>query len=426
MQALHCVSSEIGIIKNLYAIPIRHNDPKYDGYAMNTGSMAYLYGKPVDYTLKAGGCGIDKESAALGLIGESLERYASGFINENEKIIASYKNLNQEAIHPNEISLFHPKQFEQKDFYCHPFKEDTETSWFPTIDLCSGKEILYPGQLIYMPYQEDTIPIAHGNSTGMATHTHYYKAILSGLFEVLERDAFATMWYQNILPPKIKISTDIQKYIDAYFPCRYEIHLFDITFDWVVPVVCGLCYGKNEFGNFVICASASRYTFAETIKKTIQELGQGIPYARSLVKEFEHWHIKDDFSNVDNFNNHAALYIKKPDLAEKVLNKFKQYEATKDIDWNEKSSCTEQEMIQNIVTHCDKNNFQVLVKDLTTVDLEQMGIKAVKVMIPQAVVLGGDFGYYPLGNKRLYEMPKKMGYKVYDFEHLNPYPHLFP
>jgi len=73
--------------------------------------------------------------------------------------------------------------------------------------------------------------VTANTSTGLAAHTNYYKAILTALYEVIERDGFAITWMQEIVPQKITIDKDIRSYINDKFPLPYEWHFFDITYD---------------------------------------------------------------------------------------------------------------------------------------------------------------------------------------------------
>ncbi|MBY0244059.1 MAG: YcaO-like family protein [Sphingobacteriaceae bacterium] len=425
-KSLDCISSELGIIKSLYGLARNSNDPYYYNYAMSSANINYLLGKNTEYSLATGGCGLTQSDAYLGLVGETLERYSSAFFNPKEKILSSYQQLNKEAIAPDKTALFHTNQYKNKDFHFHPYTNDIEISWFPMYNLCTGVETYYPGQFIFMPYQEDENNVTNGNSTGLATHSHVYKAILGAIYEVIERDCFALTWYQKIKAPKIKITKAITEYIEGIFPTKCEFHLFDISYDWPVKTIFGLCLGETEFGKFVICASASRHTHTEAIKKVLQELGQGIPYTKFLIKENASWEPKIDYSDVNNFSKHAALYLKKPLLAEESLTYLIEAEPTLEIKWEEQETLTELEKITNIIKHCKSKGYSVLFKDLTTVDLEQLGFKSIRICIPEAIPLSGSFGAYFFGAKRLYEVPKNLGYPCFDYENLNPLPHLFP
>lgn len=68
----------------------------------------------------------------------------------------------------------------------------------------------------------------------------------------------------------------------------------------------------------------------------------------------------------------------------------------------------------------------MLLKDLTTPDINQCGFYCIRIVVPQLLLMSGAYPFYHLGSKRLYEVPKEMGLKPKTFENLNKYPHPFP
>ena len=71
---------------------------------------------------------------------------------------------------------------------------------------------------------------------------------------------------------------------------------------------------------------------------------------------------------------------------------------------------------------------QLIVKDLTTSDVNQLGFSVVKVIIPELQQIEADYNFRYLNCKRTREVPKKLGYgdlaensKMY-----NRAPHPFP
>ena len=62
--------------------------------------------------------------------------------------------------------------------------------------------------------------------------------------------------------------------------------------------------------------------------------------------------------------------------------------------------------------------------DITPEFFRQFGIHSVRAIIPGAVGVYATKDFRPLGSKRLYEVPKKLGYKTP--RRFNPYPHPLP
>lgn len=422
-KGIHIVSKEIGILNQMMKLPRMNNDPLMINYGIEAANTQFLSGE--QYGGKSAGCGFTWGDAILGTIGESLERYAAAFYDISECTISSFNNLNKKSIHPKEFALFHDEQFKDERFKMNKFDENIELAWFPSMDLTNGKQTLIPGQFIYLPFTHDKGFITANTSTGLASHTNYYKAILNGLYEAIERDSFAITWLQNIVPDKIIISKEIENYINEHFPCKYDWHFFNITYDINVPTVLGFCFGESEYGKFIAVGSSARATYGEAIQKTIQEIGQGIPFFRYLLNDDNKSVPSNDFTKIQDFDQHAIFYTKRPDLAH-IFNKWRNAIESKSIDLNEPTSRCDKKQIKFITQIMKDKEYNVCVKDITTHDVNQLGFYSLKVFIPQLIQLSGAYPFYFLGGERLYSVPLKMNYPSNDFHGLNKFPHPFP
>ncbi len=83
-------------------------------------------------------------------------------------------------------------------------------------------------------------------------------------------------------------------------------------------------------------------------------------------------------------------------------------------------------MIKKITSVLKGKDYNVLVKDLTTPDVNEAGLYCLRVIVPQLLQLGGAYPFYFLGGNRMYSVPKQLGYESNDFERLNIFPHPFP
>lgn len=423
-NGIKAISNEIGLLHHIAKLPRMNFDPLMVDYGIWASNTEYLIGEK--YGIQSSGCGYKWEDALLGTIGETVERYAACFYDLNDSIFASYKHLEKQAIHPSEFALFHKVQYNKEGFILNEFTEDIELTWFPTIDLTNGKETFLPGQFIYMPFRErNNKYITSTTSTGLAAHTDYYKAILTGIFEAIERDSFVITWMQNIVSEKIVITNEIKEYIDEHFPAKYEWHFFDITYDINVPTILGFCFGGSDFGKFIASASATRATYGEALIKVIQEIGQAIPYFRYILDETKEWIPSDDFNLINNFEKHSILYTKRQDLCH-IFDKWIQAKESKEIDLFEKPDKTDKDEVRKIVEILKDKNYNVLFKDITTYDIRQLGFYSIKVFVPQLIQLSGSYPVYFSGGKRLFSVPEKLGFKSNDYQNLNKYPHPFP
>lgn len=422
-NTLKAVSSEIGLLHHIVRLPRMSADPHQISYGIWPADTTYLSAEK--FAGRSSGCGSNWQQAILTTIGETVERYAPAFYNMEESIFASYRNLGKHAIHPAAFALFHEEQYKQQQFHMQRFTEDLELHWFPAIDLTNGQTTYVPGQFIYMPFSKDPCYVLPNTSTGLAAHSNYYKAVLNALFEVIERDSFTITWMNEIVPAKIRITAEVEAYIRDRFPSEYDWHFFDIRYDIDVPAVFGICFGESEFGKFVAVGASCRATYGEALQKTIQEIGQAIPYFRYLLAEKRDWMPPEDLSIIRGFEEHSILYIKRPDLCS-IFEQWTQAEESLTVDLNETPPATDTTTIRRILQDLKDKGYNVLLKDITTPDIRQLGYYSIKVIVPQLIQLGGLYPHYLLGGERLYTVPAAAGYPHKGYHELNHTPHPFP
>lgn len=422
-RSLKLISNKIGLFQNVGKASLFNSDPKIIGYTSFNCNTVRLGAE--NYAGKSGGCGFEWENSFLASIGEGVERYCTVFYDLKKLKRGTFKGFKKgEATMPHKFALFHPNQYKKKGFPFAPFEEDTGLYWERVYDLIGNKYIYCPAIFVYMPFTSDERYISEQISTGFAAHSDYYKALLSGLYEVIERDSFMIAWTNLLDLPKIKIEGSLKKFVDTILPNHFELHLFDMTTDIKVPSVFGILKGKHDFGEFIAFSAATRFTYSEAVKKTILELCQSVPYFRYLLPENKNKNF-NDYGDLKSFEDHSVFYTKKKDhrnIFDKWLNKTPDLR----IDFSEKNSLTAKGTIASIKKEFVKKNYQILVKDVTTFDVNKAGFKVVRVICPELIHINGSYNSYYFGGKRLYDVPEKMGYNKKTYDELNFMPHPFP
>lgn len=419
------ISNEIGLLRHISKLPILNGDPRIIGYGIWPSDTLALGG--TEYSGRSSGCGYEWQNAIMATLGETVERYCPAFYDRTAFTRCAYKDLEHKAIHPSEYALYHENQYElyaQNNIPVKPFTEDIEIHWTPTLDLTTGEEVYAPCAAIYLPWQEDGHFIVLNTSTGLAGHTDIYKAILTALYETIERDSFVTTWAHQLPVPKIKITREVQDFIDATFPKHFEFHFVDITFDMELPTIFGFCMGETDYGQFIAVGASTRSTYGEALRKTIMEIGQAIPYLRHTLGENRDWEPKN-YNEVKSFELHSIFYTKRTDQWP-AFDIWRNATPSMEVDLGETRQLSDKEEIRRMLQIFKNKGYNVLFKDLTTVDVAQAGFRAVKLLVPQLVQMSGGYPFYFLGGKRLYETPVNMGYPKRGFAELNKYPHPFP
>lgn len=425
IKSSHIVSYQNGILQSVRKAERFNGDPYSCDYGVVACDTTRLGG--AKYGGRSSGGGFEIYDAFISTIGETIERYCPSIFRIKDMRQCSYKEIRNCAIHPSEYALFSKEQysfFNRKNYNIQSFDEDSNIYWDKCIDLTSGKEVYCPCSHIYLPWNSDRRPIIYGVSTGLAAHSNFNKSVLTSLYEVLERDSFVLTWFQEIVPPKFFITDSVKKYLSLHFPTDYEWHFFDITYDLEIPTVFGICVGKAEFGDFIAVGTATRFTKGEALKKVIQEIAQTIPYYRFMLSN-DHSIPSDDFSELKDFEQHSMFYMKRKEYRH-VFDRWLHVSPSVYVDINEKSPLNTRQILKQILSKLKEKGYNVLLKDLTTVDAFESGFFCTRVIVPQLLQMTGAYTFYPLGGKRLYEVPKLLGYISHEYDKLNKYPHPFP
>jgi ribosomal protein S12 methylthiotransferase accessory factor len=370
----------------------------------------------------SGGAGLSAKEAIISAIGELVERYAAGWYRKEDILIGSYQDLSKEksVLTPSNFPLFSSSQYDNEKNPWEEFSLDALVGWTEMYNLKDGGLTLVPASQCYMPYfySSDAI-IAPSISTGLASHKTIEEAILSGIYECVERDAFTIFWMNQGNTKKFQFEgedSSFNDYYNKYFRSNgYKYQIYDITTDIKIPSYLTVLYIDNEHGQIISIGASSNLNPFLAIKKSMKEAVQGGPYIISLIEENPFWRPNFDFSNVNDFSESAKLYSITPELQpyiqqleERVIKRFSYDDVLKEYQSGSTVNNTSSE-ISSLISILTRNGFEVFAKDLTTADVNRLGYKVIRVFIPGLQMLHGDHRYPFLANKRLYNVPIKNG-----------------
>ena len=433
-DAYRLISNRTGIIKDIQEVPIEEDDPIILQYAIvitNTSRFS-----SVKCPERIGGAGLTHEKAKAAAIGEALERYCGSFYSYKSFIFSSYKDLKENAVNPEEFILFSDRQYkkQKKHHHYHKFTETSKINWVWGFSLIEEKPKLVPACFVYLPYffEEKEDHIGPTISTGASCGNSMEEAILYGIYECVERDAFAIMWLNKLPVPGVDILSSKNNKIKKLFEENFlvsdiEYSICDMTLDIEIPTYIALNIGDSNYGTLVGIGCATRLNPEDAIQKVLIEVGQNRPFLRYLIKNDPIWKSESDFSDIVNFDQHGQLYSRQPELIP-MLDFIRYPNSSKRIeDVKNKSSNNAYKDIQTCLDIFRKKNFDVIVVDVTTNDVAEVGLKVVRVIIPKLQPIHGDHNFKFLGGKRLFQVPVELGYfeRAKIEKELNPYPHPF-
>lgn len=182
-----------------------------------------------------GGKGITPDHAKASAMMEGFERYSAEKQESDETFIATLNEIDGNYIDP--ISLNLPKDF-SKDLL-----DTMNLEWSMSRDLISGEDYYIPSNAIYHPYvpENNVQGLFKGNTNGLASGNILEEAILHGIFEVIERDAWSIFELTHKNSKQIDLesidSDSINQILNKYKENGINIKLMDLTADVGVPTI---------------------------------------------------------------------------------------------------------------------------------------------------------------------------------------------
>ncbi len=177
------------------------------------------------------GKGASKEQAKASAIMEALERY-SGELRGDELVRRGVEEMMAEAntIDPRELIL---PQVSLMHVMYQPI------AWVKGWDLMEDEEIYVPASAVFHPYSSsEDMPIFRSNTNGLASGNTMEEAVLHGICEVIERDAWSLVEVGKKVrgdiepPPKDEM---ISSLLAKFEKQSIEVHLKDLTSDVGIP-----------------------------------------------------------------------------------------------------------------------------------------------------------------------------------------------
>jgi ribosomal protein S12 methylthiotransferase accessory factor len=422
---------KIGIIRGFYQILNEKDDPEFFNITTTHTNLERILDTNFEIEFRAGGSGMSLKEALMRAIGEVIERYSISFYDERDLIFASFNDLEKKglnAIDPQNLPLFSSYQYSTPGFPFEKFERNTKVAWIEGFNLTTKSPILVPAQLIIGVYKylKGEKRIGYSTTSGCAAALSKEEAILKGIYEQIERDAIMITWYTKYTPPKIELkNTYISRKLKNK---KIKYYILDISLDHRIPVIMAISIDTTKRGITFTCGFSSNLNIQNAIYKALLEVSQGRVYIKRSVATTPYSLI--DPSRITDFDGNLRFYANRINLKylkflinssqvvreDDIKNKFA-FSSTNDIKRDLK-------ILLNLIF---KKGYNLIIFDLTTDDIRDLGFNVIRVFIPELVQLGVP-AYPFLGNRRLYLVPKKLGYsnRVLSEKELNKMPHPVP
>ena len=202
--------------------------------------------------LACSGKGVTRDAAWTSCLGEAAERYSAGCWDAEETVLCRRRDLQGRSLHPADLVLY--RQERSADLPYAPYSDETTLRWVRGRSLIHEDDVWVPAIAAFMEYQvhsaqEFLVPIT---SNGLAAGPTLADAVLSAIYEVLERDAFLIAWLNRLPARRYNAAShpepDVRQLAESYRRRGVELALFQLPTDHPVAVFASIAFQRNGYG----------------------------------------------------------------------------------------------------------------------------------------------------------------------------------
>jgi len=366
-------------------------------------------------TIYAGGNSFSsKKLALLKCLGEAVERLCQETFSLKNISFDTYEHLQKTQ---QNLSINGDT----------PLSKEVKIGWTSCTRLIDGSPSLIPAQFAHYSfaslYNEQAITSLI--STGGAAGTSHEETILTGLYEVIERDAFTTTYF--VKAPVIHLDIDsmenkeIQEINLNLKHHLLEWHVFDITNDLEIPVYLTLLIDRTGIGPAVTSGASASFNPIQAIIKSVSEATMSRPWIRASLSDNRGYHsiMNAETRGIRRRLERGLYWFFKEKIAE--LSFWLDIPKTT---MNKKlvAFSSSMEELKILLLRLKELDFSVYFSDLTHEEIRPFGFKVYKVIIPKL------HGLYLDDTKKVFDVQRLNQVASYfniPSGNLNPIPHPF-
>ncbi|WP_042377838.1 TOMM precursor leader peptide-binding protein [Streptacidiphilus melanogenes] len=261
----------------------------------------------------SGKTGSFRRSRDLGLL-EGLERYASTLRQSLvSPLVASYDSLGDTALDPRDCGVYAPETY-AAETRLRPFDPARPIPWVTGWSLRDQRPVLVAQRSAYYFEGSDADAFVDDCSNGCATGSCLEEAVLFGLLELVERDAFLLSWYGDT--PLTRIDLDecgrpsVRALLDRAELLGYGLHVLDTRADLPIASVAAVAVRRDGGPGHLSFAAAAALDPAAAIDSALAETLTYLPglAARVAARPDELEAMAEDFTLVRRQDDHPALF----------------------------------------------------------------------------------------------------------------------
>ncbi|MGC2657125.1 MAG: TOMM precursor leader peptide-binding protein [Bryobacteraceae bacterium] len=260
------ISPITGVVAGIVPLRVPHANRMYVYSAVSNFTLQYgRKSSPARWLgSRSIGKGITSAQAKCSALCEALERYSGCWRGYEKTRMSAAENLGEAAVPIESCMLFSECQYAQReawngregDYNFVPQRFDSRRSipWVELQSLTHDRARYLPAAFCYynVPIEDDH-DFCRPDSNGNAAASSLEEAILSGFFEVVERDAVSIWWYNQARRRGVDIASFplpfFSELLADYAKLGRKLWALDLTSDFGIPVFAAISeriWGEDE------------------------------------------------------------------------------------------------------------------------------------------------------------------------------------
>ena len=367
-------------------------------------------------------------------IGEILERYFLTIYHKKNLLrssLSALKNKKLPALDLNLLAGFSEEQ--KKNNPRRQFNEESIFYWEKAKRVLTGETTYLPAQLIYWTYIRDELEpfLCEGNTNGAGGFFTKEGAILSGIYELIQRDSFLIYWLNKLTPktidPKTIPDEDFQNLLEESKRYGFEIYCLNITADTGAPAFAVIVSDSSGKSPRFCLGAGCQADPVKALRRALEEAWSVYywmrpwPYHPVLTGDYK------PFRRGIEQDERLRLWAN-PEMADYfkffISGKKEPFDST---DFNyPKEFASQKEELDFLARRVESlgPGYEVYYYQPQHPLLSEVGYYSAQVVVPQFIPLYIRENNAPLSSRRLKEAPSKLGFKA--AKEFNPLPHPFP
>lgn len=328
-----------------------------------------------------------------------------GVLEGIERIGAESPGANMLSAVPEGVRIFAPEDFgiSPEDWLV---PDPQVGAWSLGQSLITGEDVALPTRLVYYyPKGLEESRWVQESSNGCAIGGSDNEALLFGLLEAIERDAFLAAWYAGLpldeIRPESVTDPDSRAFLNRMSLCGQVVRFFNATIGVDVPTVIAVCTGPNGSS----CVGAGSHPDVEkALHSALIEVASDFQVVAQHLREREAElaAMVQDYSRVRVMEDHADMFAH-PDARPLLAPWLDSDHHVVDIDSLDRSGsghCVEADLTETVEA-CKRAGLEPIAVSTQTALADAVGARCWKVVVPGLIPIDFGFDY-----QRALKMPR--------------------